>query len=165
MLLRACFGCRQGRQLPGAPDLQGGQRKWLSWTCCLFCLCWRRLEEFFCLHPLDANIRAAEGLLPHLAASDGCPVDSVPGGRVPRLLHWASLLKLQSGLICLIGLGYNPLLLPDEYRELFSAIAFMAQGQSFQSGVRSKSTPPLGRGCVEGRQSALAKDDFPVMGP
>lgn len=53
-------------------------------------------------------VRAAEeqGLL----LSNGCPADSIPSGRVPWLLHWATLVKLQSDLISLIGLGYNPFL-------------------------------------------------------
>jgi len=94
--------------------------------------------------PTSTLVRAGEeqGLLPDPAVSAGCPADSVPGGRAPWLLHWATLVELQRGLIGLIGLGCNSLLFPEEYRELFSAIAFTAQGQSFQSGVR-EANPPL----------------------
>lgn len=129
-----------GQAAAGAPHLRDGQRKRFSWTCCYTCAGgdWRSSFLFILWMPPWILVHAAEerGLLPQPAVSDGCTAESVPGGRVPWPLHWATLVKPQSGLTCLIGLGYNPLSFPEEYRELFSAVAVMAQGQSFQSGVR-----------------------------
>lgn len=74
-----------------------------------------------------------QGLLSALAAGDGCPAENIPEGQ--SLGCFLGPLSLNHCLVSLIGLVCNPLLFLEEHRELFSAIAFMAQGQSFQSGV------------------------------